>query len=42
MRFIDILGISHKLKVVEHELFQRIEAELPKLGLTYPQYAALS
>jgi DNA-binding MarR family transcriptional regulator len=42
MRFIDTLGISHKLKVVEHELCQRIEAELAKLGLTYPQYAALS
>lgn len=42
MRFKDTLGISHKLKTVEHELCQRIEAELAKLGLTFPQYAVLS
>lgn len=42
MRFKDTLGISHKLKIVEHELCQRIEFELAKLGLTFPQYAVLS
>lgn len=42
MRFKETLGISHKLKIVEHELCQLIEAELAKLGLTFPQYAALS
>lgn len=42
MRFKDTLGISHQLKIVEHELCQRIEFELAKLGLTFPQYAALS
>lgn len=42
MRFKDTLGISHKLKIVEHELCQRIELELAKLGLTFPQYAVLS
>ena len=42
MRFKDTLGISHKLKIVEHELCRQIEVELAKLGLTLPQYTVLS
>lgn len=42
MRLKDTLGLSHKLKIVEHELRQQIELELAKLGLTLPQYTVLS
>jgi DNA-binding MarR family transcriptional regulator len=42
MRFKDTLGLSHKLKIVEHELCQKIELELAKLSLTLPQYTVLS
>lgn len=42
MRSKDTLGISHSLKVVEHELEQAIAVALEKMGLTPPQYGALS
>jgi len=42
MRFTETLGISHRLKIIENELRQNLEDALFDLGLTLPQYAALS
>lgn len=42
MRFKDTIGISHLLKMVEHELSQKIDTKLQELGLTLPQYSTLS
>jgi len=42
MRFEETLGISHLLRVTEHELRQKLDRALGELDLTYPQYAALS
>lgn len=42
MRFEETLGVSHLLRVTEHELRQNLDHALADLDLTYPQYAALS
>lgn len=42
MRFEETLGVSHLLRVTEHELRQNLDRALADLDLTYPQYAALS
>jgi DNA-binding MarR family transcriptional regulator len=42
MRFEETIGISHLLKVTEHEMRQRLDKALSSFRLTYPQYSALS
>lgn len=42
MRFEETLGISHTMKVLGHELEQRIGAALEQMNLSAPQYAVLS
>lgn len=42
MRFKDTIGISHIFKTTEHELCRQIGMELEAVGLTLPQYVALS
>lgn len=42
MRFQETIGVSALLGKVEHLLVQKIEQSLRPLGLTVPQYSALS
>lgn len=42
MRFSETTGISHLFSATERELRQKLDEALAELGLTYPQYAALS
>lgn len=42
MRFTDTVGISHLMKLVEHDLSHQIDSRLQEVGLTMAQYTALS
>lgn len=42
MRFQDTLGISHLIKLVEHELSLKVDGTLQAVDLTMAQYSTLS
>ncbi len=42
MRVEETLGVSHILRITEHELRLCLDKKLAALNLTYPQYSALS